>query len=234
MTRSSTARFFLITLICALFVGCNGGARTVAPTPVGYKVSVTPDRISTTLGTQHLLTVSVVSTGFAGSVGLTASGIPASWAGGLSPLSAVTLTDGGSASTTLIVRIPTDAAAADTGAVITIEGDASTGAREATAIFTVANENIVRIASGTGSGPHWGALAGKVLNLTAGSTLTIVNDDAAAHQIHTGNLIPGLLEQPFAMAGGDTYRATVGVGEDSVSCEAHGSDTGSFLVRVHN
>lgn len=233
MARSSTARSFLITLLCALLLGCNSGRMTVAPAPAGYSVSVTPARISTTLGTQHLLTVNVVSSGFAGTVGLTVSGMPASWAGGLTPLSTVALTDGGSASTTLIVRIATDAEAADTGAVITVQGDASTGARAASAVFTVVNENVVHIADGTGSGPHWGALAGKVLNLAAGSTLTIVNDDASAHRIHTGNRIPGLLEQPTAMATGGAYRATVGVGEDSVSCETHGSETGSFLVRVH-
>jgi hypothetical protein len=221
-------------LLCVLALGCNSGKKTVGPasSSANYSVAVTPSSASTTLGTAVSFTATVSSSGFSGPVTLSATGLPASWQAAFSPSATINVTSGGNASATVTVTIPSNGAAATTGATVTIHGTASIGDRDGTTTLTVPNQYIVHLADGTGAGAHWGALSGTILNLNAGTTLTVENDDSVDHEVHTTASIPGFPHENGPLGTGGTYSGVVGAGQDSISCHIHG-ETATGYIRVH-
>jgi hypothetical protein len=228
-------RNFALAIACVLIAGCGSGGGSKATAPVaGYSLVVTPPSAPTTLGTQVTIGVNLAATGgFAGTVALSASGVPASWGTAFTPSAIVDLS-GGSGSATLTLTIPSNGAAAPSGIPVTIHGTATAGDRSGDASVTVANQYVISIAPGTGSGAHWGALTGTTLNLAVGATLVIRNDDSTPHRIHTSDTITGLPHQATSMTTGQAYTSgLLQAGTDgSVYCHDHGTGAGQFSVHV--
>ena len=222
-------------LACLLTAGCGsgGGSKTTAPV-VGYVVAVPPSMAPTTLGTQVVIPVQLSATGgFTGSVALSPSGVPASWTATITPSDTVHLS-GGSGSATLTLTIPSNGAAAASGIPITVNGTASVGNLSVVTQVTVANQYLIAIAPGTGTGAHWGALTNTTLQLLAGATLVVRNDDSVAHRFHTSGTVVGLPHQATSMGTGQSYTSSaLNAGDDAVLyCHDHGTGSGQFAVHV--
>ncbi len=163
-------------------VAAGPDARVAMPS---YRLSVAPATATTTLGTEVTYTIAVDATDFSGPVALAAAGAPASWMVTITPAS-VNVTDGGTITATMRVVIPANGDAATAGQALAINATAAPGGQSATTSITVANEYTFPIASGTGTGAHWGSMSGGLLRLRAGSTLRIQNSDTVGHRIHSG------------------------------------------------
>jgi len=227
-------RFLGATLVvpAALLSGC--GSNSTGVTGPGFSLSVTTPP-ATTLGTTANFTVDIRSSSHSGTVTLTAAGAPSDWTVAFTPSATVSLVGGASTVVTVQVTIPSNGTAAPSGRALTLQGSGSSGSTSASASVTVANEFVMPIVAGAGSGPHWGAHGGAVVVLRAGTLLRFLNNDAAGHIIHAGSGIPGLQHQssvsPLAL--GQSYTATVGLGTDDISCHAHEAGSGqvTFVVR---
>jgi len=234
MRPSSPLSTFASMLACVAVAGCGSGdsSTNVAPS-ASYGLSVTPPAGPTTLGTQISFGVNLASNGFTGPVMLSATGVPASWQVAFSPSMTVNLASGGGGSATATITIPSNGAAAPSGIPITIHGSASAGSQSDVATVTVANQYVITIADGTGAGAHWGALTGTVVDLAAGATLVIRNDDSVLHQVHAGAPGLGLPHQGGDMAMGQSYTSSpLLAGQDVVYCHDHGTGSGQFTVRI--
>lgn len=233
MTPRARPSTLALALTASLALGCGSGGGTGPAPDFSVSVGAAP---ATTLGTQVKFAVTLTSTGYGGVVTLAASGAPASWTVAFSS-NPVALTADGSASDTVIVTIPTDGAPAPSGQALTVHATAGSLGHTASTPVTVANEYVVPIADGTGSGAHWGALDGTTIHLNAGTTLTIRNDDATAHRVHTDGTIPGFPHQAADMGTGGAYSVVVqsggsGPSSDTFYCHDHGTGTGQVHVIV--
>ncbi len=210
------------------------GSDSTGVTGPGFSISATAPP-ATTLGTVTTFSVDVRSSSHSGTVTLSAAGAPPDWTVAFTPGATVSVSGGGNTTVTLQVTIPSNGTAAPSGRTLTLQGSASSGSVSTSTSVTVANELVVPIVSGAGSGPHWGAHGGAIIVLRAGTLLRFLNNDAASHIIHAGNGIPGLQHQdnnsPLAL--GQSYTATVGVGTDDIYCHAHGVGSGQvrFVVQ---
>ncbi len=200
------------------------------PTDAAGSVSVvmTPPSASTTLGTSTRFNVKVTSNGFAGTVNLAASGGPSDWTKTLP--SSVTLTLGQVQNINFDVNVASNGSAATGGAALTVNATISGMSPVAdSSTLTVANEYILPIANGVGTGNHWGALTN--LTLRNGSTFTIRNDDSVDHQIHAQATIAGLVHQPASMSMGQSYSVVLNsTGTEVIYCHVHGTGSGQLTI----
>lgn len=222
-----------VTLFSSLLAAAACGGNATGPATV-FSISIPQQPAATTLGTSVSFPVQVKPTGFNGTLGLTVSGAPASWNVRIIPSTIdIFVGDTATQTATVTISIPTNGDAAPSGQQIAVTAAAPTAEHVATATVTVANEYILPIASGVGAtGEHWSSALGGVLSLRSGVKLTIRNDDAIAHQVHTNGAIPGFPTQPAPMATGGTYSNTLGVGRDDIYCQLHGNTTGVLTVKV--
>lgn len=202
----------------------------VADTSSAASVSIvmTPPTTSTTLGTSTRFTVKITSNNFAGTVNLASSGGPADWTKTLP--STVTLTSGQVQNVNFDVTVAPNGSAATAGAALTVSATINSMSPVTdSSTLTVANEYILPIANGVGTGAHWGALTN--LTLRNGSTFTIRNDDGIPHQIHAGGVIAGVAHQAAMMNTGQSYSVVLGgTGTDTIYCHVHGQGTGQFTL----
>lgn len=226
-----TLHHLAIATVVATTLSC--GSDSTGPVTL-FSIRIPQPPAATTLGTSVSFPVQVSPTGFTGTLALTASGAPASWNVRIIPSRMdIFVGDTTTQTATVTISIPTNGDAAPSGQQIVITGSAPTAEHSASTLVTVANEYILPIASGVGAtGQHWSPALGGVLSLKSGAKLTIRNDDAIAHQVHTNNTIPGFASQPAPMNTGGTYSNTLGIGEDSIYCELHGPTTGKLDVKV--
>jgi hypothetical protein len=201
-------------------------ARVAMPS---YRLSVAPPTASTALGTEVTYTVAVDATDFSGPVALVVAGAPASWNVTVTPAT-VNVTDGATVTATVRVVIPPNGEAATTALALAINATASPGAQSASAMITVADEYTFPIATGTGTGAHWGAMNGGLLRLREGTTLKIANTDTIGHRIHAGG---GVFDhQGTTMGPGAAYSVTVAAGSDTFYCHDHGQGTGEVNINA--
>jgi len=215
-------------LVAACGSSDSGGGNT-GPTPDFTVAAGTA--AATTLGTQTTFTVDLHSSGYAGPVTLAVTGAPATWTVAIAA-SPVTLAANGNASATVTVTVPSNGAAAPSGQTLTVHATAGSVAHTSGTRVTVANEFIVPIASGTGTGAHWGTLAGTTVYLNAGTTLTIRNDDSSVHQVHANNTITGFPHQAGDMTTGGAYSNVLASGSDTFYCHDHGQGAGTVKIIV--
>jgi hypothetical protein len=197
--------------------------------PGTISVVVTPPTKSTTLGTTSVFTVTITSMGYSGPVTLSSSGGPSDWTRSLT--STVNLSVGQTRMVDFDITIDSNDSAAPAGAALMVTGTISGQAPVSdTSTLTVANEYILPIEGGTGSGAHaWGGLT--TLTMRAGARLTIRNDDATQHQIHASSGIAGVIHQTSAMNTGDTYSVVLGsTGTEPIYCHVHGVGSGQFTL----
>ena len=227
-----TQHLLRLALAASLLATACGGDAT-GPTTV-FSVTIPQAPAATTLGTSVSFPVQIKPTGFNGTLTLTINGAPASWNVRMIPSTfTVFVGDTTTQTATVTISIPTNGDAAPSGQTIAVTATSPTAEHVASTLVTVANEYILPIASGVGAtGQHWSTALGGVLTLRSGVTLTIRNDDAIAHQIHTSNAIPGFASEPTPLAAGATYSNTLGAGSDIIYCELHGDTTGKLTVTV--
>jgi len=187
-----------------------------------YSLTMTPPTASTTLGTVTNYSLALTSSNFEGPVTLTATGLPASWTAEFSPPSP-TLELDGSTIVALTITVPANADAAPTGMTIGVDALAEPGLRQASSVMTVANEYVLSIPAGTGTGSH--QFPGRI-DLKLGATLRIANGDTTLHRIHS-NGGPGFPHQETSMGQGEAYVVTPeDVGGYLFYCHDHGEGTG--------
>jgi plastocyanin len=201
-------------------------ARVAMPS---YRLSVAPPTAETALGTEVTYTIAVDATDFSGPVALSLSGAPASWNATITP-AMVDVLDGSTVTATLRIVIPPNGAAATAGQALAIDAAASPGAQSAQAMLTVADEYTFPIASGTGTGAHWGAMSGGLLRVREGTTLKILNSDTIGHRIHAGGGV--FNHQGATMAPGASYTVTVEAGSDTFYCHDHGQGSGEVNINA--
>lgn len=196
--------------------------------PGTVSVEMTPPTASNTLGTTTHFNVKITSNGYAGTVNLSAAGGAGDWSKSFP--SSITLTLGQTQNINFDVGVATNGSAATAGATLTFSATiGSMGPVSDTSTLTIANEYILPIANGVDAGPHWGNLTN--LTLRNGSTFTIRNDDATAHQIHASNGIAGLIHQTATMSTGQSYSVVLGsTGTDTIYCHVHGTATGQINI----
>jgi plastocyanin len=201
-------------------------ARPLMPS---YRLSVAPATAETELGTEVTYTIAVDATDFDGPVALVAAGAPASWTVTITPAT-VNVRDGGTVTAEMTVVIPPNGEAAATGQALAVNATAAPGGQSAATSITVANQYTFPIASGTGTGAHWGAMSGGLLRLRAGATLRIPNNDTIGHRIHAGG---GAIDhQGSTMAPGQAYSVTVQDGSDTFYCHDHGQGAGEVNLNA--
>lgn len=200
-----------------------------APT-AAVALAVTPPTATTTLGTETTFTVTVTSSHFAGPVTLAATGAPAGWVVTVQPTS-VTVSDGGSATATVKVRVPSNGAPAPTGQTLSIAATGAAVSATSPAALTVTNDYIIGVGP-SGTGPHWGGMNGGTIRIKAGTRLHIRNDDTIAHRIHTGGGVGGFDHQGSSMGPNGSYDVTPTDGSDIFYCHDHGQGTGTVNLVI--
>jgi plastocyanin len=199
--------------------------------PGTVSISLSPPSTSTTLGTTLHLTATITSNGYAGSVTIGAGGGPADWQ--FAHPSSINLTVGQISTVMVDLTIASNGSAATGGAQVNVSATAAAQPPVSdSSTVTVANEYVMLMGNGTGSGLHWVGVP-TTLNLRVGSTFTIRNNDSVNHQIHTGGGITGLIHQAAAMGPGGQYSVTLGsAGTDTIYCHVHSQTSGMFNVNV--
>lgn len=168
----------------------SGSGSGVTATP---RITATVDKATmpTELGKTETLTVTIQSVdGFTGSVPVTSAMMNATTAltgftVTATPAS-VDLTSGGTATVQLSVKIPTDAAALTPQLKIDLGGSAPTSV---TSDLAIANQLVVNIPAGTGTGAHSGLPTG-IIRLRMGAKIIFHNGDNMQHVIHADGGIP--------------------------------------------
>ena len=189
--------------------GSNPGTPTSTP-----KVSGTVDKttVTTELGKTETLTYTISGTGgFAGDVAVTAAAVDSTGAAvtgyTLTPSApSVTLTQDGTATVSVDVKIPTDAAVLDPTIKLSLSSSASPV--DVTSTFTVAKQITLVIDAGAGTAaPHAGLpMPNSRLNIVSGTKLVFHNGDTIAHRIHGDG---GIQHEPTDLAPGGDYTVTV-------------------------
>jgi plastocyanin len=216
--------------LSVLLAGCGGSSdHSTGPTP---DFSVSASTVApTTLGTVSTINVSITSTGASGQVALAVTGAPSSWSVGFP---STTLTANSTVMIPVTVTIPSNGDAATTGRTLTVNATVSSTQHAATSVMTVADEYIVPIALGTGSGSHWPTLTGTTIHLKVGTTLTFRNDDNTAHLIHADGNTGIAHENPVGggLPPGESYsQIPDATGPAHISCHLHGH-TDVFTISV--
>ncbi len=194
----------------------------------GFAVLASPASRGDTLGAQSHYLVKVRSCGDAGVNVIGATGAPATWTTFISPPSLL-LASNGYAVTLLTVTVPTDGDAGDVFLDVTATANANT--LHASAELNIANQYIVTIPEGTGSGDHHFP---PFLSLKLGATLRIVDADTGTpHRIHAdgGN---GFVHQAGDMIGPAEYDITPTMADSGSGYDfyCHDHPQGAGLTQV--
>lgn len=186
--------------------------------PPDYSMTVTPTGATTlTLGTATAFQIALTSERFVGPVELALTGAPESWNVRFEPSATATLAYDGTAVVDLIIEIPSNGEAGEIA--LAIDAVAAPGLRTQATALSVANELIIDIAAGTGSGAH--PFPSRV-DINVGTSVSIRNSDGTAHRIHSDNGNEGFPHQPDNMGQGEAYTFTVtGTGELNYYCHIH-------------
>jgi plastocyanin len=194
----------------------------------GFAVLATPASRASTLGLQSRYLVKIRSCGDAAANALAASGGPATWTKVIDPPN-LTLASNASGVALLTVSVPSDGDAGMATFDITAQAGANTV--HASADLNVANEYILTIADGTGSGDHHFPA---FLQLKLGAKLrTLDADSVLPHRIH-GDGAGGFLHQAGEMTQGQEFDITTTAvgGPYDFYCHDHGTGSGDMHVTV--
>jgi hypothetical protein len=173
------------------------------------------------------------SGGFAGDVALSASIADSNGAAvtgyTLTPSApSVTLTQDGTATVSLDVKIPTDASVLDPTVKLSLASSASPV--DVTSAFTVAKQITIVFDSGTGAAaPHTGLpTPNSRLNILAGTQIIFHNGDTIAHRIHGDG---GIQHEADDLQPGGDYKVTV---NSSADWYCHDHESGTSDARIVN
>lgn len=205
--------------------GFDGGPVCAPASGVRVAIAATPASRATTLGTPARYAIEVLSCGYAGTVTLGASGLPAGWSAAY-PQATVTLASGQQILTELVVTVPSNsvAGAFDFAAFASITPQEVALASLA---LDVANVFVITHAAGTGSGPHnYPALT----RLRSGATVSFRNEDVSFHAIHFDP--PLSHEPPPGAPQGGSFVVVPPVGTHDFYCHNHntGAGVGRLIV----
>jgi plastocyanin len=170
----------------------------------GIAALASPTDRATTLGTQSRYLVKIRSCGYAGSAVLAVSGSPASWSTSIDP-SSLTIANNGYSVGELSATIPTNG---DSGTILLDVGVQIAGnTAHTTATIDVANQVILRIDDGTGSGSH--SHFPPFLTIKSGTMIRFVDDDSVLmHEIHSSGGAGFLHQSPPGLSQGQEYDVT--------------------------
>jgi len=186
--------------LAVLVAACSTGSSTA---PTGDFTLATSAPAAATLGTTDSFQVTLHSTGgYAGQVLLTfPAGVPSDWIVDLSQ-NPVTLTAGGTASSTVRLTIPTNGTPAPAGDTVTVHASGVNASHSTTVAVTVANELVVPIVLGADSARYFGAFTTGTVHVNVGTTISVLNNDTASHIAHYNLTSLGLAHQN--VGGGST------------------------------
>jgi hypothetical protein len=201
--------------------------------PPDFAVEMTPPTQSTTLGTE--VHYAITLTGLhhmAGTVMLTPTGVPASWQATITP-SSVDLSGDLPVTADLDVKIPTQTS--DLTASPGVSATATAGTHSASVAITVANEVIVQLKDGIGTGDH--QLPTRI-DINVGTKLRIMDlDTSTLHRIHSdATAADGFAHQDNEMSAGQEYDVTPTLGGGTQYrwyCHDHGQGVGVVNTVVH-
>jgi hypothetical protein len=192
--------------------------------------TMTPASRTTLLGTRNSYLVKVLSCGYAGNVTFSAGGAPGSWTLSMDPPS-VQLAAGAVAVAELIAAIPTDGASGL--ATLKVDAQAVSNTVPLSATLDAADEVLVTIPDGTGSGDHH---LPPSLHLRVGTLLRMYSADSLTGHIIHADGVPGFLHQNTSGPGlqqGESYDLiSIADGSGNVYCHSHGMATGNIVVTV--
>jgi hypothetical protein len=180
------------------------GPTCAGVSPPAVVALTSPGDRATTLGTGGNHLIKVRSCGYAGGIILGVSGNPASWTVAVDPTS-MTLASGGYGVAELAVTIPTDG---DSGAqLLDVAVHSTANTAHASVTYDVANQVIINIDEGTGSGSH--THFPPFLKIKSGTMLRFTDDDSVAlHAIHSDGGIGFPHQSPPGMTKGQEYDVT--------------------------
>lgn len=205
--------------------GFDGGPVCAPASGVRVAIAASPAARATTLGTQVLYPIEVLSCGYAGPITLGASGLPAGWSAAF-PQSSIELSNGQQILTELSVTVPSDSV----DGVFELAAFASITAQElalAPLSLDVANVFVITHAAGTGSGPHgYPALT----RLRSGAQASFRNEDADFHAMHFEPAFTH--EPPPGTAQGASFDVVAPVGTYDFYCHNHGTNAGEGRLIV--
>jgi plastocyanin len=209
-------------------VSPDPGSPDAAP-PESFSLTVSPDRGELRLNESVDVVVAVSSERFAGDVELVASGAPASWDVSFDPSPVVTVAADGVATTTLRVSVPPDARPEI--AVLRIDATSTIGPGEAYFPVTVANEIVLAIPPGTGSGNH---PFPPQIPLRPGTQVIFSNLDTVVHRIHSSVDGDGFPHQPDpGILPGETFSVQPSATRAyDYYCHEHDAAAGTGLLLV--
>ncbi|MDR3385946.1 MAG: hypothetical protein P4L92_02740 [Rudaea sp.] len=196
----------------------------------GIAALASPADRATTLGTQSRYLVKIRSCGYAGSAVLSVSGGPASWTTAIDPTS-MTFANGGYGVGEISANVPTDG---DSGTyLLDAAVQVAANTTHATATIDVANQVILRIDDGTGSGAH--THFPPLMSIKSGTMIRFVDADSVAlHAIHSDGG-PGFPHQsPPGLSQGQEYDVTPSQAGFSYYfyCHTHGPASGDTHLTV--
>jgi hypothetical protein len=199
------------------------------PTP-SFAAVMTPAGRKTRLGTMNFFLAKVRSCGYAGTVNLTPSGAPASWALSVDPTSR-SLPSNGSAIALVKAAIPTNGVS---GSVpINLNVVASSNTVPLSVNVDAANEILIVIRDGTGSDPNLHPFINN-MTMRVGTTVRIVREDSSleGHVIHASG-VAGFVHMidPGLLQGQENDQTPAAPGTGSLYCHSHGP---SALVVVQD
>ena len=201
--------------------------------PPDFAVDMTPTTAQTSLGTEVHYTITVTGLHhMAGTVALTATGVPASWQATITPAS-VDVAGDAPVTADLDLKIPTQAT--DLTGSPGVMASGAPGQHAASAALTVANEVIVQLKDGIGTGDH--ALPTRI-DINVGTKLRIMDlDTTTPHRIHSdATAADGFAHQDNEMSAGQEYDVTPTLGGGTQYrwyCHDHGEGVGVVNTVVH-
>ncbi len=194
--------------------------------PPSFLVAVTPTLTETTLGTDNHFTVELRSCAHDGTVDLSTSGLPGLWTAGYD-VASPTLAPGGTATAELTVSIPSTGPAG--AAPFDVIASTAAGSKTVSTELDAANELVVRILLGSGTGTEHGFPL--ITHITLGTQVRFINDDTTEHQIHGSGV--GFPHQPAPMGQGGEHAVTPGAtGNYHYYCHVHGYAVQDSILSV--
>ena len=224
------ARIALLLAVAAA-VGCGSDDPADGGEDADFTLSIHDAPGTMWLGTTTGFSVRVLSDDYAGSVTLSAEGLPdgwvVEWADEVIELDAdePVIVEG-------TITVASDGTPAPEGGTIVISGTGEPGTRTVELDVTVDDEVRITIPSAVGAdGDHWGAVEGGTLRMRVGTPLRIVNGDGTQHRVHTSDAIVGLPHQPASMGFQQSYVGVPGsAGSDAIYCHDHNDDGFTLIV----
>ena len=201
----------------------DGDGSDNVPTP-RVTASIDNSAVSTELGKTETLALTITGAdGFSGPVSITPSLMEGAtavtdWTVTATPAT-VDLTENGTATVMLELKIPTDTAAL--APTLTLDVSSTAAPTNVTSTFTVANQYTINIPAGAGTGSLHPGLPGvnEPLRLRMGAKVVFHNADTVAHRIHANG---GIDHQDNDLTPGNDYIATP---TDSATWYCHSHET---------